>query len=159
MSIIYVSYIANCSPLSHFAGLQASGELGEDRQDHRVYHHRVVVHSGRLHTGLIVSAGQGIVRSGAGFGFGAGEGTDAGDVAAGEQGKCDMLQCTELCMEGETRISRCQFCIVEIVTIYIVGQSGLIVIAFSHRSLHTPQAFFYYLLLFAAISRNNRFEL
>lgn len=40
------------------------------------------------------------MRPGAGFGFGAGEGTDAGDVAAGEQGKCDMLQCTELCSGG-----------------------------------------------------------
>lgn len=103
---------------SLFAGLQASGELGEDRQDHRVHHHCLVVHTGRLHTGLIVSAGQGIVRPGAGFGFGAGEGTDAGDVAAGKQGKCDTLQCTELCSgvrgKGETRISRCQFCTVEI---------------------------------------------
>lgn len=58
----------------------------------------------------------------------------------------------------ETRISRCQFCIVEIVTIYIlVGQSGLIVIAFSHRSLHTPQAFFiyYYLRRLAATTDSN----
>lgn len=30
------------------------------------------------------------MRSGAGSGFGAGEGTDAGDVAAGEQGKCTI---------------------------------------------------------------------
>lgn len=30
------------------------------------------------------------MRSGAGSGFGAREGTDAGDIAAGEQGKCTI---------------------------------------------------------------------
>lgn len=30
------------------------------------------------------------MRSGAGSGFGAGKGTDAGNVAAGEQGKCTI---------------------------------------------------------------------
>lgn len=84
------NHITNCFPFSCFAGLQASGELGEDRQDHRVHHHCFLFYTGCLHTGLIVSTGQGIMRSGAGSGFGAGKGTDAGNVAAGEQGKCTI---------------------------------------------------------------------
>lgn len=42
------------------------------------------------------------MRSGAGAGFGAGEGTDAGNVAAGEQGKCTI--CLNAQGKGEDQL-------------------------------------------------------
>lgn len=84
------------------------------------------------------------MRSGAGFGFGAGKGTDAGDVAAGEQGKCTIcLNAPFGRGKGETSSYQSVSVLYSRNTSWAI-YGGLIVIAFSHRSLHTPTKNFVY---------------
>lgn len=65
------------------------------------------------------------MRSGAGSGFGAGEGTDAGDVAAGEQGKCTICLNAQLAGGGWGKGATSSYQSVSVLYIVeiVVGQS------------------------------------